>query len=404
MKKYSSLFTLFTVFFFCTISLNAVDFGLVLSQNVESNVPTSNIEETSFDNITTVLMPRFSAPFVGKGYLYISGAISYEADSSIAVPELTRTEIFLKGEYANLNVGRIFYNDPLGLTASGLFDGAQVSFITNNGNIRATGLYTGLLYRKRALITMSPDELKNSHDKVDYDDFDNTYYAPRRILAALDYDHPSLGGFIDLKTSILTQFDVSGENLNSQYFTAALYIPIKSLIFNLGGCFELIEYNDETTPAFVTDIGLTFILPTKLAKRIKLSWKYSSGVSEDKTIGAFLPITTVSQGEIVEAKLSGLSLFSLDFTGRLAKSLSANTAFTYFIRNDLGTYRYYPVTGGDSQGHLLGAEIFGKLVWTITSGIRLNIGTGAFIPALGDAAPDADVLWRTKLNLVFSIY
>jgi len=404
MKNYSYLFTLFTVFFFCSLSLNAVDFGLVLSQNVESNVPTSNIEKTSFDNIKTVLMPRFSSPLFDNCNLYVSGAISYEADSAMVIPELTRTEISLKREYANLNVGRIFYSDPLGLTASGLFDGAQVSFITSNGNIRATGLYTGLLYRKRALITMTPNELKTGNDKVDYDDFANSFFAPKRILAALDYNHPSLAGFIDLKTSILTQLDASGEGLNSQYFTADLSIPIKSLIFNLGGCFELIEYNDETTPAFVTDIGLTYMLPTKLAKRIKLSWKYSSGVSEDKTIGAFLPITTVSQGEIAEAKLSGLSLLSLDFTGRLAKSLSANTAFTYFIRNDLGTYTNYPVTGGDSQGHLLGAEIFGRLIWTITSEIRLNIGTGAFIPALGDVAPDTDVLWRTKLNLVFSVY
>ncbi|MDR2701322.1 MAG: hypothetical protein LBB72_02695 [Spirochaetaceae bacterium] len=142
----------------------------------------------------------------------------------------------------------------------------------------------------------------------------------------------------------------------------------------------------------------------RLEKHLKVSGRYSSGVSEDESIGAFLPLTTVPRGELVEAKLSGLSLLSLDFTGRLAKSLSANTAFTYFIRNDLGTYRYYPVTGAGSEGYFLGAEIFGRVIWSISSGVRLNFGTGAFLPALGDAAPDAAILWRTKLNVALTIY
>ena len=167
---------------------------------------------------------------------------------------------------------------------------------------------------------------------------------------------------------------------------------------------ELIEYNDKIIPAFAADTGLTFILPTKLEQHITLSGRYSSGASEDKTIGAFLPLTTVEQGELLEAKLSGLSLLSLDFAGRLAESLSANMAFTYFIRNDLGTYRYYPVISGGSEGFFLGGEIFGRLIWNISTGIRLNFGTGVFLPMIGDAAPDAGILWRTKLNLTISIF
>jgi len=184
-------------------------------------------------------------------------------------------------------------------------------------------------------------------------------------LTALEYDHPSLAEFVSLKTLILAQFDAGDEKLNSQYFTVNVSVPAKSLIFDLGGCFELIEYNDEVKPAFAADIGLTYILPTKLEKHITLSGRFSSGVSEDKTTGAFLPITTVKQGEILEAKLSALSLLSLGFTGRLAQSLSAKAAFTYFLRNDLGTYRAYPVAGVNSEGFILGAEIFGRLMWTL---------------------------------------
>ncbi|GBU28759.1 hypothetical protein R84B8_02321 [Treponema sp. R8-4-B8] len=405
MKKL--LLILAAIFHLGAFSLNAFDFGLVFSQSADIDVPSFDFEKTNFD-IYGVLMPRFTALIGEKGSLFISAAINYEVESSTdyfaIIPELTRTDINFNLGSINLNIGRMFYSDPLRITANGLFDGAQVSFITRNGNISVGGWYTGLLYRDRAAITMTPNELKSSNDKVDYEDFVNTYFAPPRVLAALEYDNPSLAGFLGLKVSLLSQFDAGDENLNSQYLTAALSVQGKSLIFDLGGCLELIEYNDEITPAFAADVALTFILPTKLEKQIKLSGRYSSGVSEDKSIGAFLPITTVSQGELTEAKLSGLSLLSLDFTGRLTNSLSANMAITYFIRNDLGTYKYYPVIEEDSKGFFLGAEIFGRLIWTITSGIRLNFGTGVFIPALGDAAPDADILWRTKLNLVFSIY
>jgi hypothetical protein len=402
MKSFTS-FMLFAVFLFCSLSLNAVDFGLVFYQNAEVNVPAFDFEEKSVD-ISGVLFPWFSAHLSGEAYLYISAAINYETDPMLIIPELTKSDISFNLENTNINVGRIFYSDPLGFTAYGLFDGVQFLFITRGGNIRAGWLYTGFLYKERAAITMTPNEMQSANTKVDYSDFVNTYFAPARILMTLEYDHPAIGGFIGLKTSIIGQFDSGSNKLNSQYFTGDISFLGKSVILDMGGCFELIEYNDKTTPAYATSIGLTFILPTKLENQIKLFGRYSSGVSEDESIGAFLPLTTVPQGELVEAKLSALSLLSLDYTGRMAKSLSANTAFTYFIRTDLGTYAYYPVTAKDKEGFFLGAEIFGRIIWNISSGIRLNFGTGVFLPALGDAAPDADMLWRTKLNLVFSIY
>jgi len=200
------------------------------------------------------------------------------------------------------------------------------------------------------------------------------------------------------------QFDRGDDQCNSQYFVAAVSVSGSSCILDVGGCFELIEYNDEITPAFAADVGLTFILPTMLEKHIKLAGRYASGVSEDGAYGAFVPLTTVNQGEIPEAKFSALSLLSLDFTGRLAQSLSTNVAFNYFIRNDLGTYRYYPVSGGSSQGFFLGGELFGRLIFNISTGIRMNLGTGVFLPMIGDAAPDTDILWRSNVSLVISIY
>jgi len=414
MKKI--LFMLTAVFHLGAFPLCAFDFGLVFNQDANLDMPGFDSGNTDF-NMSGALLPRFTMPIGKIGRLYVSAAINYKAallsstdlssstDPFAIIPELTRTDVSFNFGNINLNAGRMFYGDPLGITANGLFDGARVSFITPNGNFRAGAWYTGLLYRERAAIAMTINELKSSNAEVSFDDFAGTYFAPPRILAAVEYDHPSINGFVGLKTSILAQFDAGEDKLNSQYFTAVLSVPGKYVIFDLGGCFELIEYNDKTIPALAADVGLTFMLPTKLEKHIKLSARYSSGVSEDETIGAFLPITTVSQGELVEAKFSGLTLLSLDYTGRLSKSTSMNMAFTYFIRNDLGTYRYYPTTEEDvEEGFFLGAEIFARFVWNISSGIRLNLGTGVFLPVLGDVSPEADILWRTKINLVFSIY
>jgi len=401
MKK--TLFIFAVIFHLCAFSLCAFDFGLVLSQDTDISVYPSDSDRTDFD-ISGILMPRFTTPLGNMGRLYISAAIGFKNGPFAIIPELTRTDVSLNFGNVNLNVGRMFYSDPLGITADGLFDGARVSFNTRNGDIRIGGWYTGLLYRDRASITMTPNELKSSNVEINYDDFANTYFAPKRFLAALEYDHPSIAGFIELKTSILTQYDLSDDNLNSHYLTFALTVPGKKVVLDLGGCFELIDYKDKITPAFAADVGFTYILPTKLERHIKLSARYSSGVSEDETFGAFLPITTITQGEIPEAKFSGLSMLSLDFTGRLAKLLSANLSFTYFVRNDKGTYRYYPVTEENLDGFFLGAEVFGRFIWTLSSEIRLNVGTGVFLPMLGDVAPEADILWRTKLNLAISLY
>jgi hypothetical protein len=415
MKKYFSSLALCAVFFFCSLSINAVDFGLVFTQNADATVPEFNFKSTGL-NLSGVFQPRFTALFGDKGDLYVSAALNYEADplsgatpwngidSFAIIPELTRTDFAYNFGFADLKIGRMVYGDPLGFIANNLFDGAQVSFITGAGNIRVGGWYTGFLYKKRAAITMTENELESSYSEADYNDFTNSYFAPSRILAAIEYEHPSLAGFIGLNVSLMAQFDMGNDKLNSQYFTAALSVPGRFCILDLGGCLELIEYNNETIPAFAGDVGLTFILPSKLERHIKLSWRYSSGVSEDKTYTAFLPITTVTQGEILEAKLSGLSLLCFDFTGRMSKSVSANMAFKYFLRTDMGTYRSYPVEKNASDGFFLGGEIYGRIIWNISTGVRLNIGTGAFLPSLGDVNPDKGIMWRTNLNLIISIY
>ncbi|MDR0303131.1 MAG: hypothetical protein LBI04_12570 [Treponema sp.] len=407
MKKRFTSFLFAAIFLFSSLSVFAVDFGLVYSQDADISVPAFDFEEAAVD-LSGVLTPRFTALVGETGDLYISASVKYHYEKSepmAIIPELARTDFAFSLGNIDIKAGRMIYSDPLGIVASGLFDGAKFSYISSFGNFHIGGWYTGFLYKEKAAITMTSKEMADSHTKLDYEDFANTYFAPSRILAALEYDHPSLaGGILGLKSSLIAQFDTGDDKLNSQYLAVSLSVPVNSFIFDAGGCFELIEYKDETTPAFAAEFGVTWMLPTVLEKHLKLSGRYSSGVNDDKTIGAFLPLTTVPQGELVEAKFSGLTVLGADFTGRFAKSLSANVVFTYFIRNDLGTYVYYPVSVVSSEEFFLGGEIFGRVILNISTGIRLNIGTGVFMPQMGNAAPDADMLWRTKLNLVLSIF
>jgi len=401
MKK---LFFLFAICLSISVlPLRAYDFGVVISQDVNVSVPGPGSEKADLA-IQGIVIPRFTTPIGETGELYVSAGVNYNAnplaaDPFIIVPELLRTDYSFTIGLANISFGRMSYTDPLGFIADGLFDGARVSCITPFGNMRAGCWYTGLLYKNRAAITMTDTELLSSYAKADYSDFFHTYFAPSRIVAALEYDHPSLAGFISLKTAIIAQFDTGKEQLHSQYFTTALSFSVTPFVFDFGECIELVEHGGASSHALAADFGITWIMPTKLEKHLKVSCRYASGAA-----GAFLPITTVPQGEIPEAKLSGLSVLSAEFAGRLANTVSANGAFTYFVRNDLGTYRYYPVTGGNTDGYFLGAELFGRVIWNITSDIRLNFGTGVFLPALGNAAPAAATVWRAELNVVLSVY
>ena len=131
------------------------------------------------------------------------------------MPELLRTEFLLKelGLFnlgTELRIGRQYYSDPLGYIADGLFDGLRLTLRTGSGSFSAGAWYTGLLYKKRAIIEMTAEEQVSYSKAVDYGDFMGTYFAPRRIVSALDWEHPSLAGLLNTRFSLLGQFDIEG--------------------------------------------------------------------------------------------------------------------------------------------------------------------------------------------------
>jgi len=171
----------------------------------------------------------------------------------------------------------------------------------------------------------------------------------------------------------------------------------------LGGCFQLAQQEGKFGTGFAAELGLGFVPPISLSSKLSLLARYASGANGGDAF-AFLPVTTVGQGNILGAKLSGISMISADYAVRIFDTLTAGISSSYFIRNDLKTYTDYPLPEENSKGYLLGNEFFARLLWSPFSDIQVNLGGGVFLPSMGDAAPKAESSWRVELNAIIYLY
>ena len=402
MKQYSRPFILIILIFFSVSSVRAADVGLFIDQTVDYNAHGTEFLNGVLD-YPGIIIPHISALLGDNGEIIISAGLNYRFEPLIFVPELLLTELTMRFGMCEIKIGRMPYTDPMGIIAEGFFDGASLSYDTKAGTFSAGGWYTGFLYKSRAAIAMTEDERQSFYKELDYSDFMNTYFAPSRVLSALSWEHPSVGG-LNVKIAALGQFDFTEADLNSQYFTVKIAIPSKQFLFDIGGCFELIEEAEEFRTAMAAGIGLTWMLPSRFEQHFSLRGLFSSGVFEDISISAFLPLTDIPQGNLLKTKLSGLSIISLSYMGRLHHTLSMDMNVSFFVRSDLGTYTSYPVIGVNSDGFLLGTELFWRFLWGMSSNIQMDMGAGVFMPSLGNAAPSADMLWRTELSVIFSLF
>ena len=380
----------------------AIDIGLILDQNTGRDGYTGD----NRGDYTGSLIPRFSTLFGDRGDIYISAGITaeYSSENWNIVPELLRTEFTWLFDMADLRIGRIHYSDPLGFIAEGLFDGIHFSYDTNLGTFSLGGFYTGFLYNRRINITMTSDELEAYNAELDFNNL-NTYFAPSRFIYALDWAHNGLGiGSIRPSFSVLGQFDLSESDLNSHYFTGLLSLPLDAFTFNVGGSVALIQNSGDMETAFALEGRIAWIPPVSFPSRLSVLGRYSSGMSVDNNIAAFMPITTKFQGSILKARLSALSMISMDYTARLNRTFSMSLSSSYFIRTDLGTYNRYPVVSDNNTGYLLGNEFSGRIYWSPYSDLSINMGAGIFMPSMGDVSTDEKNLWRIEIGLVLSLY
>jgi hypothetical protein len=368
----------------------AADYGLLLDQGAEYTEDKTG-DSHSYE---AILIPWWSSPLWDKeADMYLSASLSalqesssYEDDTERRViPELKRAEFAWRPRGGmELSLGRIRYSDPLGLVASGLFDGAafrtEVGSRENplSGELSIGMFYSGFLYKETANITMTADDMAAYHTPLDYKDFGDTYFAPSRFLGALGYTlYP---GSLIIDFNVLAQHDMTGgENrYDSRYFQAKISLPYKSLfIVEAGGTMELIETTGGLTPGILGKLGLTFMPPTDAQDSIKVGLRCTSGNSWGGDIAAFTPVSTISQGRILQAKLSGLAAAELGYTVRLHQTLALRLEGLYFMRTDLTTYTAWPAQG---DSYHLGTEACAQLIWSPFSDLRLDAGGGAFIP------------------------
>jgi hypothetical protein len=367
----------------------AYDVGLMLDQNAYY----SGVEGDTAFAYKAVAIPRLSGLMSDIGEFYFSAGINYQYDPWSFVPELLRTELYWNTSGVELSLGRMSYSDPLGYVASGLLDGERFSFHTKAGSLSVGAWYTGFIYKRRINIEMTEDERESNNAAFNYDDFTGSYFAPRRVLIGFDWEHQGLGERVFAGLSFLGQIDLTGEKLNSQYIIGKMIVPFRIFAVSFGGCFEFIENSEDRDMAFAAELELSWKTPFQ---GLSLLARCSSAKSA--SLAAFLPVTTNTQGQILAAKLSGLSMASLDYTARLHRTFTFGLTSSYFL---LSNFNKAPDI---ITGNLLGAEFFGAFYWNPLPDIGINLGGGAFLPSLGNITPDGKTLWKVELNLVLSLF
>jgi len=386
-NKRTILALLFIIFYLLFgSSLCALDVGMILDQNADY---LDSGSDTTF-SYKGLLVPRLSGLLGETGEFYISAGINYQNDPWSFVPELLHTELSWRSKKIELSLGRILYSDPLGFIASGLFDGGRFSFFTEAGTFSAGAWYTGFIYKKRISIDMTRGDSESNNAAFDYDNFIDSYFAPRRAFAALDWEHQGLGERVYARLSLLGQFDFTGTELYSQYLTGKMTVPLKSFALSLGGCFELMEKSGKIDMAFAEELEVSW---NTSSQGLSFLARYSSAKST--SMAAFLPVTTNVQGHVYGIKLSGLSIVSLDYVARLHRTFTVALTPSYFIRSDLN----------NATGKIfMGAEFFGAFYWSPLPDINVNLGGGVFLPSFGNVTPNGKTIWRVDLNLVLSLF
>jgi len=217
MKNRIKFLFICSFFFFISTFASAWEFGMFLNQNAGFGGTGS---DGNFD-YSIGAVPRITGLFGETGDFIVSGGLELDYNNGWGfVPELLRTEFsFYHNGIWGFEIGRMNHSDPLGFIAEGLFGGVKAAYYSGIGTFSAGAFYTGLLYKKRANIEMTQEETEARNAPLNYDDFGNTYFAPKRFLGALGWEY--LGGTIRSKAGILGQFDLSGDKpLNSQYVAA----------------------------------------------------------------------------------------------------------------------------------------------------------------------------------------
>jgi hypothetical protein len=242
-----------------------------------------------------------------------------------------------------------------------------------------------------------------------------TYFASKRLLASVGFEHPALNGVARISTALIGQFDLNkretdgiDENkdgvirdsaFHTQYFSAKVSIPIKGrFVLEGGGALELAQQGENVLFAGAAEAGFSWLLPVAMWNQFSLVGRFSSGnASNSSANGVFTPVSAVAQGNIFQGKLSGLSLAKAEYTTWLHRTFSVDLSGAFFFK-----HTKTPYAGGNSMtgdGYFLGTELYALFNWSPVSDFMLNLGAGAFIPQ-----SESDPMWKVNLAITFAVF
>ena len=396
----------FFLFFICSwASVFSLDFGAVIGGNAEI----VNAGETTTEAKTT-LAPWLSLPMGSNADFFLSLGLSAEHIENWAfVPELFRLEFTIKPiSSLFIRAGRIPWQDTSRFTAKGNFDGADAQLDLGKWKIGASVLYTGLLYQNNADINYSETDTTNYATDLDYTDFANTYFAPRRLLASVYADFPSLiAGRGDLSVGLLAQFDFSNaeEAYHTQYLLLRYIHVYKRFDMAAAAALELENTKENGVKAgyaFTLEGGWQAQVPLFIKDRVSLSVFFASG--EGPGTAAFFPIVREAQGLALKPCFAGLMVIRANYEARILPVLSAELGFRYFIRTDSITFSDpYNDSYLKDDSYALGAEIDTALLWSPFSDLSFSVTGGLFLPQTGGAFKSgAPVIWSISVGALFS--
>ena len=370
------------LFVICSL-LPAYDFGLIYDHTI-SQLSSGDISEFEFKGL---VIPRLSGLLGNNGEFLVSAGLNYQNNPWGIVPELLEANMFFGFYGGSLMMGRMYYRDQLGFIVDGIFDGSQLRIDTGAGVFGFGAFYTGFVCKRRVNVEMTMEEYTYNNAAIEYNDFFNTYFAPARAILALEWEHPNISQHLRLQLGLLGQFDLTGKDIHSQYFIAKMIMPFRGFAFEVGGCFNTIQFAGSNETAFAAEFGLGRFWQTQ---GLSFLARHSSGYSGFLT--PFLPVTTVTHGNVYSSSIAGLTMFSLDYTNRLHRTLSFSLIPAYFIDN--------------YEGNMdpLGLELYGQINWNPFSDIMFNIGGGVFLPSLGNVSPNSNNIWKVEANIIIAFF
>jgi hypothetical protein len=390
------------------LAVSGMDIGLTFHQNPEWEGAGGDTDLVYAGG----LGPWVSASPRENVDIYFSGniAVKYENETWKTVPEVTLFMVSWRPlPVLSVDAGRIRFSDFNRVLAAGLFDGVTGACELGSSRLSLGAYYTGLLYKDTADIFMTTGDAADYVRELDYDDFDGTYFASRRFFAVAGWEIPSLAGSPHgLFFNGIAQFDLNerDEKIHTQYLSVRfLYSPVPSLDFSLGGIAGLAErtgaaVSADTKASFALLAAASWKPPSAVQDSLTLAFRWGSGQVNER-IGPFRPITTITQGNVLDTGLAGLMVLSAAYAMRPVGDLVLNFDARYFLRSDVQTYTSLYLKRTDEKA--LGAELYAAATWVPVVDISLIAGGGAFFPGMGNALDSgAPVQWKTALALLLS--